>query len=395
MSGLRVKRCLFAFCLFAVAAKCPAQGTVEERLRALESQVQAMARENAELKKQLGLKESAALVLPKPAGHEATLVIGGLLQAQAEFGGAADPRFAGVHDRFYFRRARISVAGSFAEDFDFKAEVDLQGNTLGAATGQLARANEIYINWKKYAFANVRFGQMKPAFGAESQLSDSHGLVVERGLASDRLTDGRQLALSVGGSLPGGVVNYLLLVGNGNGANSSANDNNKFQRSARVVFTALNEKDNRLTFGVDGLWTKDSSVARPGLGFAGNVFSGERTGWGLDADWKHGDFELMGEWLRGSFEPAGGAPASKFSAEGWQVTAAYFVLPHQLQVVVRRDVFDPNTAIGGDDFRSWIVGLNYLLKGDDLRLMTDYIIGQGVGSTSGEGRLITRFQLIF
>ena len=372
-----------------------AQSTVEERLKALENQVQQLAHENADLKKQLGFKDAAPPVLPQPAGKETKLIIGGFLQAQAEFGGAADPRFAGVRDRFYFRRARIYVAGNFAEDFDFKAELDLQGNTLGAATGQLTRANEIYINWRKFSSANVRFGQLKAAFGAEQLAGDSRGLAIERSFVSDRLTDGRQLGLSVGGDLPGGLVNYTVMIANGSGANSSANDNSKFARTARVVFTALNKKDNHLTVAVDGLWTDDAGVAKTGFGFAGNLFTGRRAEWGVDADWKAGDFELTGEWLHGTFEPTGAVPAAKFDAEGWQLTAGYFVLPHLLQAVVRREAFDPNTSLGGDSTRSWTFGLNYFIKGDDLKVMADYLIGHGPGAAGDKGRFITRFQLVF
>lgn len=119
--------------------------TIEERVKALEEQVQGLATENTQLKQQLGWKGSTAPVLPTPGGKETKLIVGGFLQGQAEFGRATDPRWSGVKDRFFFRRARIYLAGSFAEDFDFKAELDLQGNTLGAGTGQLARANEIYI----------------------------------------------------------------------------------------------------------------------------------------------------------------------------------------------------------------------------------------------------------
>ena len=390
--GLRVKRSVISLGLLIAVATHGAEPTVEERLKALENQVQQLAHENADLKKQLGFKDAAAPVLPQPAGKETKLIIGGFLQAQAEFGGAADPRFVGVHDRFYFRRARVYLAGSFAENFDFKAELDLQGNTLGAATGQLTRANEIYINWRKYAFANVRFGQLKAAFGAEQLAGDSRGLAIERSFTSDRLTDGRQIGLSVGGDLPGGLVNYTVMVANGNGANSSANDNSKFARTARVVFTALNKKDNRLTFGVDGLWTDDAGIAKTGFGFAGNLFTGRRTGWGVDADWKAGDFELTGEWLQEHFQPVS---AADFDAHGWQLTAGYFVLPHLLQAVVRREAFDPNTSLGGDSTRSWTIGLNYFIKGDDLKVMADYLIGHGPGAAGDKGRFITRFQLVF
>ena len=395
VNGCPMQRLLLALGLFIGVLLRAAEPTVDDRLKALEQQVQQLAHENSDLKKQLGFKDAVAPVLLQPAGHEAKFIIGGLLQGQAEFGGAADPRFAGVRDRFYFRRARLYVAGSFTENFDFKAEMDLQGNTLNAAPGQLARANEVYINWRKFPAANVRFGQLKTAFGGEALTSDSNGMTIERSLSSDRLVDGRQLGVSVLGELPGGRVHYTVLVANGSGANSSANDNSKFQRSARVVFTALNAPSNQLTIGVDGLWTDDSGVAKPGFGFAGNVFTGRRAEWGVDADWKAGEFELAGEWLQGRFEPVSAVPAAHFTAHGWQVTAGYFLVPHALQAIVRREAFDPNTSRAGDDTSGWTVGLNYLIKGNDLRLMVDYLLGRGPGSTGDTGRLVSRFQIVF
>jgi phosphate-selective porin len=375
-----------------LAAVGGAATSVEERLLALEQQVQALARENADLKKELGWKEAKAPVLVQPAGKEAKLAVGGFLQAQGEFGRAADPRWAGIKDRFFFRRARIYVLGSFAEDFDFKAEIDLQGNSLGAGTGLLSRANEIYVGWRKYPGAMVRFGQIKPAFGAEQLSADTRGVAIERTLPNDRLTDGRQLALSVGGEVLEKKVSYLLVVGNGSGANVSANDNSKFQKSARVAFTPVATTDNKLTFGVDGLWTEDAGASKPGFGLAGNLFTGERHAWGVDAQWTHHRFDVMAEYLHNTFKPAG---AAEFEADGWQATAAYLLVPAKLQALVRHEEFDPNTATGGNAIRSWTVGFNYLIKGDDLRLMLDYIYGQVPGTTTDGGRVLTRMQVLF
>jgi phosphate-selective porin len=369
--------------------------TVEERLKLLEQQVQGLVKENAELKKQLGGKETAPPVLVQPGGKETKLTVGGFLQAQAEFGRASDARWSGVRDRFFFRRARLYLGGVFAEDFDFKAELDLQGNTLGAATGQLARANEVFINWHKYPFANLRFGQLKPAFGAEALASDTKILTIERSLSSDRLADGRQLAVGAAGDLLDKKVSYLVIVANGNGANVSANDNGKFQKSARLVFTPVATAKDKLALGVDGLWTKDTGLAKSDLGLAGNLFTGSRTMSGLDAQWVHGPLDLSAEWLHGRFEPAGGVPAARFDAEGWQATAAFFVVPAKLQAVVREEQFDPNTAIGGNTVRTFSFGLNYYLKGDDIKVMVDYLSGHVPGSSADGGRLLSRLQIIF
>ncbi len=371
---------------------CAADLTVEERLKALEQQVQNLAKENADLKKELGGKDGNAAVLALPAGKETKFSIGGLLQAQGEFGRAADPRWAGVKDRFYFRRARISVQGNFAEDFDFKAEMDLQGNSLTAATGLLARANEVFINWHKYPEANVRFGQIKGAFGAEQLASDSKGFTIERTLPNDRLTEGRQIGFCVNGEVLDKKVGYLLTLLNGNGANASANDNSKFQKAARVYIAAMATSDDRLVFGGDGLWTEDAGVSKSGFGFAGNLFTGERSAWGFDGLWHHGLFDLSAEWLHNTFKPVG---APEFEADGWSATAAYFIVPAKVQGVLRHEEFDPNTGVGGNTSHSWTIGLNYLIKGEDLRFMVDYIYGEVPGTTTDGGRVLTRMQVLF
>ncbi|MDI1335177.1 MAG: porin [Lacunisphaera sp.] len=395
LSNLLCLQAVPALLFSAVALSAQTVPTVEERLKALEQQVQTLAKENTDLKKQLGWKDTVAPVLPVPGGHEARLVVGGFLQAQAEFGHAADPRWNGVNDRFFFRRARIYLAGSFAEDFDFKAELDLQGNSLGASTGNLARANEIYVNWHKYPFANVRFGQLKPAFGAEALASDTSIFTVERSLSSDRLTDGRQLAAAVFGEVLDKKVNYLVIAANGNGANVSANDNSGFQRSARVTFTPVATASDKLVLGVDGLWTTDTAVSKSDFGFTGNLFSGSRNMRGADLFWTHGRFDLNAEWLHGTFKPASATPAAKFSAEGWQATAAWYLIPAKLRAVFREESFDPNTSIGGNTIRTSVFGLNYYLKGEDIKFMIDYLDGRVPGSSTDGGRVLTRVQVIF
>lgn len=368
---------------------------VEERLKALEQQVQGLARENADLKKQLGWHETTAPALATAGGKEVKLTVGGFLQGQAEFGGAPDPRWNAVHDRFFFRRARLYVAGSFAEAFDFKAELDLQGNTLGAATGQLTRANEIFINWHKYAEFNLKFGQLKPAFGAEALLSDTKMVTIERALSNDRLSDGRQLGLSAAGDFFGKKLSYLAVVGNGNGSNVSANDNDKFQKSLRLVFTPVATAKDRVVVGADGLWSEDAGIAKPDLGLPGNLITGSRTMGGLDAQWTHGPLELSTEWLRGTFRPANGLPVSHFTAEGAQVTVAYFLVPAKLQAVVREEWLDPNTDIGGNTLRTLTLGLNYYLKGNDIKFMINYLKGDVPNTTADGGRLLTRVQVVF
>src|SRR5688572_8240583 len=99
--------------------------SVEERLAKLEQEVRELRAENAELRAQFSAPPEQQDV--KPAGKESKMLIGGFLHAQAESGGRVDSRFGDDNDRVFLRRARVNVQGSFAEEFDFKAEMDLAG----------------------------------------------------------------------------------------------------------------------------------------------------------------------------------------------------------------------------------------------------------------------------
>lgn len=399
----RLVRTLLIPVLALVPVLASSAPSVEERLLQLEARVQTLAAENAALKARLDPLAAADQPAVRPAGKETRLAVGGFLMGQADFGGAVDSRFAGVRDRFYFRRARLHVAGAFAEHFDFKAELDLQGNTLGAGTGQLARANEIYVGWNRFPQAVVRFGQLKPAFGAEQLLSDTKTPTIERHLGNDRLTDSRQLGLSLAGEFAAQRAGYLLTLGNGNGANVSGNDNSSFLKAARVHVTILDDPAaGRLVVGANTYHTADTGLAKSDLGFdavpggaVDHLFTGTRTGWGGDVLWHHRRLDLSAEYLRARYRPLNAFPAATVEAAGWHLTAAAFVVPGHLQGVVRREHFDPNLARAGDATRQWTLGLNWLLKGDDLKLMVDYLFGRSAVTHRDEGRLLARMQVVY
>ncbi|MCW5548640.1 MAG: hypothetical protein KIT44_06720 [Opitutaceae bacterium] len=383
--------------------------TVEERLARLEEAFQALRAENTELRRQLGQPAEVAApkgpssVVPVPGGKVTRLAIGGFLQGQAEFGGAGDPRFVGINDRFYFRRARIYLAGSFAEHFEFKSELDLQGNSLGAGTGLMARANEIYIGWNRYPGATVRFGQLKPAFGAQQLMSDTVMPTIERYLGSDRLTDGRQLGLSLAGVTADNRLGYVAAIGNGSGSNVSANDNSKFLTSVRgYAMVADGPASGGLTLGVNAFHSDDAGVTKAGLGLdfvpggpIDNLFHGSRMGWGGDVAWQRERMSLSAEYLQVRFQPRNAVPTASFNASAWHVTAGWFAVPEKLQAVVRHEAFDPRHRIDGDATNSWTLGLNYFIKGNDIKFQVNYLLGDSPLLPGDSGRLLSRIQIIY
>ena len=80
----------------------------------------------------------------------------------------------------------------------------------------------------------------------------------------------------------------------------------------------------------------------------------------------------VGQWmlcLRNRYEPDNSTPANGFEADGWYVLGAYFIVPKYLQAVVRFENFDPDKGLSGNTSDVWTFGMNYYIKGDDLKLM--------------------------
>lgn len=353
--------------------------SVEERLQQLESRLTAITEENAALRQKLGEPAPFAVTV---AGKEKSLSIGGYLQLQAEAGDSPDARFP-AEDRFLLRRARLTLKGSFVENLDFVLQSEFGNGNLAANAGNRAQLTDLYVVWNKFDRANVTLGQFKTPYGYEQLMSDTKGLLIERSLPNDRLTLSRQTGAMVSGEIIDDRLTYAAGLFNGNSVNNGGNDNDNFAYVGRLAGTLVDRKKLKLTAGANAFQSSDTNP----LGF-----TGDRTGLGFDLQAKSGRFDAAAEWLRTESSPDAG---TNFTAEGWSALAAYQLIQKKLQAVVRYEVYDPNTDVSGDDGDVWTVGFNYFIKGDDLKLSLNYLLGDPAGSLSDQGRLLARMQIIF
>ena len=60
-----------------------------------------------------------------------------------------------------------------------------------------------------------------------------------------------------------------------------------------------------------------------------------------------------------------------FTTDGFYVTAGYYLIPKKLQTVVQWQHLNPGQK-GNDGLSSIAGGLNYYIRGDDLKLMVNY-----------------------
>jgi phosphate-selective porin OprO/OprP len=369
--------------------------TVEERLKTLEDQVTELKRENAQLRKDLGLEVVAQKVEAKPESKGPTVKVGGFLQVQGDAGDHGDARFSSSNARFFLRRARLNVGGRFTEDFDYRTEIELFGS-LGEVSGLRGQLTDAYVTWNRYRAANIRVGQFKTPFGFEQLIADTALQPMERSMVNDRLTAGRQIGVQAAGHTSDDRFAYAAGIFNGSGTNISANDNDRFMQAARlsyVPFTGqLLDQKARWAAAINVLRSNDKGLSIPAEIGIGTTFTGQRHAEGIDSQFQVGQFELAAEALREEYEPS--SASHRVRSSGSYLQAGYFVIP-KLQLLGRYETFQPDTANEASTTKATLLGLNYLIRHNDLKLQLNWLHETVPGFTQRQDKWMARVQTVF
>jgi phosphate-selective porin OprO/OprP len=402
-----------------------------DRLEKLERAVEQLQKRNAELEAEVSsLKKQQAAVVPegkmktkiisegktyveklieeKPPiyvqqrGSELKLVLGGFIQVNFEdsdaFAFNGNFGQSAIKDRFRLRRARVNLTGDFAEQFDFKVEGDF-GQNDGTNNNRTAfSGTDIWLNWHQFAAAQIKIGQYKAPFGLDQLTPDTSLLTIERTLPTGAITPDRQIGIELWGKPftkiwpeQKDLLTYYAGIFNGNGKNTTVNDNNNFMYVGRLESTLFKDffgKGSFLKLGADVLNSRDDKGTN--ISQSGNLLvnsdgslspftlpgADERTAWSVDSWLKLGPFDLIGEYLQEHVNgrTVNGVPPgfADFTTDGFYVTGAYFLIPKKLQAVVQWQYLNPGQK-GNDGLYSILGGLNYYIHGDDLKLMVNYI----------------------
>ncbi len=336
-----------------------------------------------------------------PPPFRPTLTLSGYLQGEFDAGAVGDSRFP-ASDRFFVRRARLTAAGSAAPFLTYRVQGEFGGG-LGSASGVAASLVDGYIEWTKLPAARVRFGQFKAPYGREWIVSSTQLLTIERSLVSDRLTLNRQIGVEALGDADHGRVGYLAAVLNGNGRNTTVNDNSDYLYVVRGTATPWRvARTGSLEVGANAFWSRDTRLSMPKeFGFDStpetpapdNVYTGRHSGAGLDEHFERGIWGMDAEWLRVRFEQeASGAPV--VTSRGWYVTPSAFVFERLVQVVGRYEWYRPDIHLAGNETTTWVGGVNYYARGDDAKVMVDYLWVKTAGAAD-HAKLLARVQVMF
>jgi len=426
------KIALLAIVLAAIQPLTTQSASESDRLEKLERAVEQLQKRNTELEAEVrSLKQQTAAVpnsrfkskitddgktyvekavpqAEKPPlfvlqrGSEIKLVLGGFIQVNFEdsdaFAFNGNFGQSAIKDRFRLRRARVNLTGDFAEQFDFKMEGDF-GQNDGTNNNRTAfSGTDIWLNWHQFPAAQIKIGQWKAPFGLDQLTPDTSLYTIERTLPTGAITPDRQIGVQLWGMpftniwpAQKDLLTYYAGIFNGNGKNTTVNDNNNFMYVGRLESTLFKDvfgKGSFLKLGADVLNSRDDKGTN--ISQSGNLLvnsdgslspftlpgADERTAWSVDAWIKLGPFDLIGEYLQEHVNgrTVNGVPPgfADFTTDGYYVTAGYFLIPKKLQAVVQWQDLNPGQK-GDDGLYSILGGLNYYIHGDDLKLMVNYI----------------------
>lgn len=307
----------------------------------------------------------------------------------------ADLQETGNGNTFNLRMARVSVAGRILQDFEYKIQGQINGNT--STLGNSPRVVDLFVEWQKYDFAKIKAGQFKRPFTFENPMNPidqgfmgySQNVQKLSGFADrtgEQPSNGRDIGIQLQGGLlpnPAGhnMLHYQIGVFNGQGINTKDADNRKDIIGGLWVIPAKNIRIG--TFG----WT--GSYARKGnwTDASGNIRSGtvslSRYRYAVSAEYKDADWQIRTEYIHSTGygfkttiqSEADKADATVNTAQGDKADGVYAlcitpIIRQKLRAKMRYDLYR-KTATWKDCRTQYEVGLNYLLH-KNLELQAEY-----------------------
>lgn len=285
---------------------------------------------------------------------------------------------------FNLRLGRVSLDGRILDDWYWKAQLQVNGNT--SSLGASPRVVDLFAEWQKYDYFRVKLGQFKNPFTFDNPIHpiDQGFMSVAQSVLklasfSDRAgahpSNGRDIGIQVQGDFlknnaGRNLVHYQVGVFNGQGINTKDVDQQK-----NIIGGVWVMPVNGLRLGWFG-WT--GSYARKGTWTdnAGIVQSGVRKlqqrRYAISAEYKANDWTLRSEYIHStgyafakslSNTDDAAAKDCNLSADGNKAQGVYAlviapIIPNKLHAKARYDMYQPSD--GAQKQRTqYDIGLDY------------------------------------
>ncbi len=250
-------------------------------------------------------------------------------------------------DEFEVRRARVVLVGRLYDDLEYEFDADL-AETNGREW------KDVFANYRRYRFAEVKGGRFKIPFGLDQNTSISDLNFVERSLLGSQLAPARAKGGMVHGRFAKDRVAYQAGVFRGDGDNTNyvidddddveiEGSNQDFVEqtwAGRVVVTPWENTRNLLRSADFGVAFTNGQLAEGLFGLRGETLSGfnftqpyyvkgDRRRFGLEGRWMPGPFSVQAEYVRVSDERnsqgLGDVDLPDAIAQGWYIAGTWTV----------------------------------------------------------------------
>ena len=258
-------------------------------------------------------------------------------------------------DATQLRRARLSVAGTVYQDWDYKVEADLAGTTQGGTTNEVT-VTDAYLRYTGFRPFSFTAGNFKVPFSLEAVSSAKYITFMERGLPFAFLTL-RQL----GGMATANGDNWTASLGAFQGTVTTDNDDDEGRSVAsRITYAPLFQSDRVLHFGASGAWREpdqnstgpetvrfrskpeSNPINGPNAGRlvdTGNIPGGVQyyTQVGAELAGVYGPFSVQGEYIRTDVDRSVG---DNLVFDGYYGYASWFLTGESRNYKADKGIFD-------------------------------------------------------
>jgi phosphate-selective porin OprO and OprP len=363
------------------AGGAPRSGSIDDRLRALEAEIEQLKRERAQAaeEKPVGESEVKNIVddafkkqkvlagwqdgffLQSPGG-DFKLKLRGYLQADGRFFASDDGDTGNA--TFTMRRVRPIFEGTVYKYFDFRIMPDFGGgNTV---------LQDAYGDIRYFSFASLRAGKFKPPVSLERLQSGAELTFIERSILQN-LVPNRDVGVQLYGDLLESSLGYQVGIFNGvidteSGRDVDLTDDKDF--AGRIFTVPFKTTDidplKGLGFGIAGTYGHQNGESLAGLAYktAGRsnyfTYNADAKVVSRGAHWRvvpqlyyyFGPFGLMGEYAVSKQKiegTAGGAARADYDAHGWFLQASWVLTGEEntYKSVTPINNFDPRQGRWG------------------------------------------------
>ena len=272
-----------------------------------------------------------------------------------------DPETGSSMGSFRIRRYKFKLSGNALGNLKFQFQANFAGDP---------ELEDAWVQYTKNRWIQPRVGQMKVAFGRQNLSSSGKQQFVDRTLVVGEFEARRDQGITVIGQNKNKTFEYNVGIYNGNGINKSANDDDEFMYTTRVIFTPLGEY--KLEEGALD-YTEKSKLAI-GIKTLMNNFQTPASGeddisvYSVELAYKIRGFSFVTEYAQRTddIELTG-----ELDIDAYYVQAGYLLLSNKLEFALRLAEISPDTPTSTDIGETGIAA-SYYFKKHNYKVQADF-----------------------